>query len=528
VPTAWGSAEFVATGGFSSPGGGIHVVLTKDLLAVSRAGGGYHPEFVDEGHRDLAARVIGVFQGHVGERRETLTDALTEVERESDDFKLVRGFAKLLERDATFETRAPLPPERARRAAFEAAESIGVVTEGERVRALQQAADRLGSDRAAIESSLYADLDARQILTEFDRQWTPAALLEQYNLSLAQTALFDATAVQLSSADPKALVRAVKRLGLLYEVRKTDDGARELHVTGPDALFKSTRRYGTQFARLLRSVARTDDWRLEATIDDDGRERTMTLTDADVSVPDVDPIVEPTYDSDVEADFATRFASLDLPWDLRREPEPLEAGASVAIPDFAFEYRHGDFRVFFEIMGFWTPAYVEKKLAQFDTIDDVELLVAYDESLGVGEAIEARDHRAIPYTGSVRVKDVRDALRRYETDLVAANVAKLPAELEPEADVITLAELAETHGVSEDAVETTSFPEHELVGRTLVRPSVLADLAQRIEPEMTLSEAEAVLDEYGIDDASAALSRLGYRVEWEGLGGGVIHSQKSA
>ena len=503
-------------------------MLTKDLLRVSRAGGGYHPQFVGEAERSLAARVVGVYQGHVGEPRATLQSALTDLERDAEDFKLVRGLAKLVERGATFETQSPLPPERARRATFSAAEAVGVVTEAERATAIERAADGLAVDPDNIERSLYADRESRQILTDAALRWDPAELIAQYNLSLAQTALFDATAVQLSSADPKALVRAVKRLGLLYEVRKTDDGARELHVTGPDALFKSTRRYGTQFARLLRSVAKTDDWRLEATIDDDGRERTMTLTDADVSVPDVDPIVEPTYDSDVEADFATRFASLDLPWDLRREPEPLEAGASVAIPDFVFEYRHGDFRVFFEIMGFWTPAYVEKKLAQFDAIDDVELLVAYDESLGVGEAIEARDHRAIPYTGSVRVKDVRDALRRDETDLVAANVAELPAELEPEADVITLAELAETHGVSEDAVETVSFPAHERVGRTLVRPSVLADLAQRIEPEMTLADAEAVLDEYGIDDASAALSRLGYRVEWEGLGGGVIHSQKSA
>ncbi|MFB6129180.1 MAG: DUF790 family protein, partial [Halorhabdus sp.] len=118
-------------------------MLSKDLLRVSRAGGGYQPQFVDDGHRDLAARVIGVFQGHVGRRREELTEALTDLEREADDFKLVRGFAKVLERDATFETRAPLPPERARRAAFEAAESVGVVTEDEREQALQRAADRL-------------------------------------------------------------------------------------------------------------------------------------------------------------------------------------------------------------------------------------------------------------------------------------------------------------------------------------------------------------------------------------------------
>mgnify|MGYP000315342450 CR=1 FL=1 len=109
-------------------------MLTKDLLRVSRAGGGYHLQFADVEAERLAARVLGVYQGHVGESRETLQSALADLEREADDFKLVRGFAKLVEREATFETRAPVDPVRARRRVFEAAERIGVVSEGERDR----------------------------------------------------------------------------------------------------------------------------------------------------------------------------------------------------------------------------------------------------------------------------------------------------------------------------------------------------------------------------------------------------------
>ena len=508
-------------------------MLTKDLLRVSRAGGGYQPQFTDPADRDLAARVLGVYQGHVDRSRADLETALESIEREAEDFKLVRGFAKLLERDATFETRSQVDPERARSAAFAAAESVGVVTTDERERALSQAADRLDATPDAVADSLYADLDARQVLVAVDPRWGPDELRAQYDLSLAQTALFDATEVRVHSSDPKALVSAVKRLRLMYEIRKTDEreadtgewSNREVVVTGPTAPFRRTRRYGTRFARLLRTVATADEWCLEATIDDRGTERTMTLTHADVSVPGVEPVTDVSYDSGVEADFATRFESLDLDWDLVREPEPLAAGARVAIPDFAFDYRHGDFRVFFEIMGFWTPEYVEKKLSQLADLEDVELLVAVDESLGVGEAVEARDHRAIPYSGTVRVKDVRDALRRYEDELVAESAAALPDELVPDADVVTIEALAADHGVAESAVVEKFFPEHERVGRTLVRPHVLAELAERIEAGMALSAAEAVLDEFGIDDASAALSHLGYRVEWEGLGGGTVREQ---
>jgi len=520
--------------------GGPTRVLTKDLLRVSRAGGGYHPQFTDLDDRDLAARVLGVYQGHVDHSRATLEDALESLEREADDFKLVRGFTKLVERDATFETRAAVAPERARVAAFRAAESVGAVSESERDEALARAGDQLDADPTAVADSLYADLDARQVLAAVDPRWTPEELRAQYDLSLAQTALFDATAVRVRSSDPKTLVSAVKRLGLMYEIRRPTASApdgptgasgaggisdREVVVNGPTALFRRSRRYGTQFARLLRTVAKADEWRLEATVDDRGTERTMALSDAEVSVPGVDPVTDASYDSGVEADFATRFESLDLDWGLVREPEPLATGASVAIPDFAFDYDHADFRVFFEIMGFWTPEYVEKKLGQLATLEDVELLVAVDESLGVGEAVEARDHRAIPYSGTVRVKDVRDALRRYEDDLVAEHAAALPDELTPEADVVTIEALAADHGVSESAIEGKSFPEHDRVGRTLVRPTVLDALAERIETGMALAAAERVFKEAGIDDASATLSALDYRVEWEGLGGGTVRER---
>lgn len=502
-------------------------MLTKDLLRVSRAGGGYNPQFVRDdakGHRSLSARVIGIYQGHVGKPREQLTEALRSIERESEfDFKLVRGLAKLLEREATFETRAPIDPERARRAAFDAAESIGVVTDAERTRTLERAAQDRSVSPQQLEDSLYNDLDSRQLMAEFDPRWSPDELLTQYDLSLAQTALFDATDISVRSSEPKALVSAVKRLRLLYEIRNTHEG-RVVDVTGPDALFRRSRRYGTRFGRLLRTVASASEWHLEATIDDDGTERALELTHEDITVPGTDPVTEMTFDSGVEADFATRFMGLDLDWTLIREPEPLAAGEHVVIPDFAFDWQPNttEYCVFFEIMGFWTPEYVEKKLTRLADVEDVELLVAVDESLGVGEHVESLGHRVVPYTGSVRVKDVRDALRRYETDLVRQGAADLPEQLTPQADVVTIAELATHHAVSEAVIENKPFPAHKRVGRTLVRPTVLDRIDERIEPGQSLADVESVLEANGIDDSSTVLSHLGYRVAWNGLSGGTL------
>jgi len=508
-------------------------VLTKDLLRVSRRGGGYQPQFATEHDEALAGRVIGCYQGHVGESRGDLQEALTAIERDSDDFKLVRGFAKLLDREAVWDAEFDVEPTRVRDAAFAAGEAVGVVTPADRERALERAAAQLDTTPDAVERSLYADREIREILTELSVRWSPAELVERYNLSLAQTALFDASVVRIRTDDPKRIISAVKRLRLLYEIRTLPaderrtvaDADREIVVTGPDALFRQTRRYGTRFARLLRSVAETADWRLEATIDDRGTERELVLTDTDLSVPGTEPIAEVSYDSGVEAAFATRFESLDLDWELVREPDPVEAGEYVVIPDFAFDWKHSDFRIYFEIMGFWTPEYVEKKLDRLSDVE-AELLVAVDESLGVSEEIEARDHRAIPYSGAVDLIAVRNALRRYEDDLVADAASQLPGELTPDAAVVTLSELAERHSVSESALEGKTYPDHERVGRTLVRPAVLDRLSDAVEPGMELSAAEEILSTEGIEDSSAALAAIGYRVEWEGLSGGTVRERR--
>ncbi|WP_299236685.1 DUF790 family protein [Natronomonas sp.] len=499
-------------------------MLTKDLLRVSRAGGGYRPRFSDPADERVAARVIGAYQGHVGRSRAELDAALTGIEREADDFKLVRGFAKLLEREATFETRSPLDPRRARRAAFEAAERVGVVTAAERETALESAAERLEASVRDVESSLLADLDRAAVLAAFDTAHDPESLRRQYDLSLAQTALFDATEVRIRSSDPKALISALKRLRLLYEIRR-DGTERTVVVTGPDALFRRTRRYGTRFGRLLRTIAAAAEWRLEATIDDRGTERTLTLDKGDVSVPGTDPVEELSFDSGVESDFYARFSALDLDWTLRREPEPLAAGEYAVIPDFALEWDHGEFRVFFEIMGFWTPEYVETKLSRFADLEDVALLVAYDESLGVGEAIEDLGHRAIPYSGTVGLKAVRNALRPYEDELRAASSEALPERLAPAADVIKIEALAERHGVPEEALEAVAFPEHERIGRTLVRPGVLSAVDAAVDPGLSLSALEDVLDEHGLEETSAVVSALGYRIEWDGLSGGTVRER---
>jgi hypothetical protein len=154
------------------------------------------------------------------------------------------------------------------------------------------------------------------------------------------------------------------------------------------------------------------------------------------------------------------------------------------------------------------------------------MVVAVDQSLGVGENIEQREHKTISYSGAIRLKDIMDVLRRYEEQLESETAESLPDEIRPESDVITFSELASRYGVSDAIIEEITFPEHRRLGRTLVRPAVIEDIRNEIEDGMSLSEADQLLTSHGISEISSLLSALGFEVAWEGLTGGVLHKKE--
>jgi uncharacterized protein len=82
------------------------------------------------------------------------------------------------------------------------------------------------------------------------------------------------------------------------------------------------------------------------------------------------------FDSSVEESFAAQWG--DAPrdgWRLVREGEILHGKQKVFVPDFVF--RHDDGRsALMEIVGFWTPEYVEAKIQTLRTFRDRRILLA--------------------------------------------------------------------------------------------------------------------------------------------------------
>jgi len=126
------------------------------------------------------------------------------------------------------------------------------------------------------------------------------------------------------------------------------------------------------------------------------------------------------YDSGVERSFAQAFSALESSqgvdgWQLEREPEPLLLEQGILIPDFALT-RAGR-RVYIEIVGFWTPAYRERKIQKLQQLrgrDD--LVLAIPEEARAAFSAVVSEFPILWYDGQLSATELLHVLRNHYDD----------------------------------------------------------------------------------------------------------------
>ncbi len=126
------------------------------------------------------------------------------------------------------------------------------------------------------------------------------------------------------------------------------------------------------------------------------------------------------FDSSIEQSFAEMFAALEKNsavdgWMLVREPEPLLLGQGVFIPDFAFTRDHR--RIYVEILGFWTPAYRERKIQKLQQLqgrDDIMLAIPLEAKEAFNEI--STKFPVVWYEGQLSAIDLLNLLRSHYDD----------------------------------------------------------------------------------------------------------------
>jgi hypothetical protein len=487
---------------------------------------------LSDGNLEAANGLIEAYKGHVGEKKKALKTVVTDLENRGFEYRFVRGLALLLDRKGTFTCKCKINPADLRRKLFQATEKVGLPTTLEKRRKIIDAvASEMAVTLENIEEYLYADLDDELILEKFD---SPSAseLLEQYNLSLTQTLLFDATELSfIASGNWQRLFYSVKKLGLIYEVYRNED-CFWVKIDGPVSLFKLTKRYGVNIAKLLPVIVANPEWTINAKIlwkytneicnfKIESRKHSSLLRK-----PNLQPLV--SYDSVVEESFASQFQAVKSGWTLKREPEPVPAGNYVIVPDFSLE--RADLKVYVEIVGFWTEEYLLRKAEKLKQVKEKMLLIV-DEALACEKlaALEKRPQlRFIYYHNGIPLASILRYLEKAFEEVKAKEInflENLPVKFtEP---VVSYAEFAARVGVSVEAVQAVltvnSPPEYVAMPNLLVRKGKLNQIGNRIEEylkqsgKLTLSEATRIIEAEGISDASYALTHLGYKITWHGI-----------
>ncbi len=404
-------------------------MIPAQLLRVKVSNKGKHiaPIFcTSDEDASLADNMIKVFEEscETRERKALLVNKIGLLESEYGDYKLVRGLFTLLERRCKFVknrefikneigSHGPIvEPCILRQKLFEKSSAYDfALTTLKRHEIIQSVASDLGIDRQDVANEMWSDLDENLVLEYFDRI-TPTALLAWYNLALMQTLMFSCTALQFvlrGGSSWKGVLRHVKRVGLMYNIRKEfeqisskDDRYYDENIVcsldGPLSIFKMTDLYGTAIAKVLPYVISAESWSLEAWIIRNYLSVGRKIYEFHISKENAPPLIglpdhidsqennSPDYfDSAVEEKFALKFEQFRSGWTLIREPDPIIVKSDKAfIPDFMFE-RYGR-RIYLEIVGFWTDEYIKRKIEKITRIcpenkdGKIDIFIALDNN----------------------------------------------------------------------------------------------------------------------------------------------------
>jgi len=411
----------------------------------------------DPQHRGTAREIITIFEDHLGEPKGELEDTINELTVADTNYKIVQGLAKLCMDECDFEVVAPVDPREIRERLFaKANESYPIVrqpTLGEDTKRLEvysAVADQLGISLEECYRGMYADLEENKRLVRFGDRTAPGYdesdnststtqltgtseesyaedtisvewLLTRYNLALAQAVCYDATEMRIRVWDHFSTVFSyVKLFGLMHRIYPIDSAGERVVSTdqaagyeaildGPASLFSQTRKYGIRLAKFLPALPLCDRWEMRADVrvdDADTHDATRIFELDHTEGLASHYTAQEEFDSDLERTLARKWERATTDWELRREDDVLDLGAEVMLPDFALEHPDGR-RALLEIVGFWTPEYLEEKTTKIREADLDHLIVAVSERLDCsGEMFESANDRLLWFKSGIHVYDV--------------------------------------------------------------------------------------------------------------------------
>jgi len=363
-----------------------------------------------------ATELIALLQQYIGRSQAALDKALEAYEGERIDYFIVRGLAKVLTDGATFTPPTfHLPPPQLRERLFAYGPVFAtphMFQSHTRQEVLEYVANELALSPQDIESGLFVDRPSAFVLTDVGPQWTPDGLLIRYNLELARGVLYWASQMRIEAhSNYKDLWKFLKFFKLMFWVTSQEDGY-VVDLDGPISPFVSaTTRYGRQFAAFLPALLLCDRWHMVADVRSPITQKMTTYRLDHTSALPTHFKQSGEFDSRLEADFAhefgEKFGGKRGKWLLTREDEVLVLGDTVMIPDFALTHKDTGQRILIELVGFWHPDYLRRKVEKVRAAQCQNLLLLVYEGINLSrEALRDVPSEVLYFKNKPVLKDV--------------------------------------------------------------------------------------------------------------------------
>lgn len=375
--------------------------------------------------------LIDEYERRVGSKRSELFTRLKEPLTTPAPKAKQRWAVEVLQRLTEARAEAAVPPREARWVTFTTAANAAAP----RAAILESAGGLLGTDAESLDAALFADLRSESATAALPAELSPEKLALDANLRLVTSWMQRARRVRITAwGNTRALVRQARLHGLICNIRRARplDTARsaaqrataagldalvetptegvELEISGPLSLFHHTLIYGRALSALIPRALWCQRFELHAECQTGSASALAVLT-----VRTGDPLrvgreLAP-YDSQLEARFAKDFRKAAPDWNVVREPRPVESLGSLIFPDFELVHRHDSTRRWLlEIVGFWTPKYLEEKLRKLRAARLTNVLLCIDQERACSEAELPPDAKIIRYKRRIDVQAVLAAL----------------------------------------------------------------------------------------------------------------------
>ena len=352
-------------------------MLTADLLRVTVRQGMVKPTYLRGKHARAEAYAVALcalYEKAQGWSRAALAAELQEIVGDAHDFLLARGLAKLLDDRCEWSSEAAVPADELRAALYDEAFARGVLQEGAlkeqrppRDAVIEKVAARFQLSATQVEQTMFADLRDAEILESY-KAIAPDALLRRYDVALAQATLLRATSLQLtvSAARPaqlRALLHALKFYQLLFQLRRTEDGAWLLEIDGPVSILQRSTRYGLQLAMLVPTLLHLEGWTLEAELRWPHRDEPLRFELSPKDKLEVTGRLRGDWVSAEQQLLEERLASHKSGWRVDPAPRLIPLGArDLFAPDLTLVHPDGR-RAYVEIVGTWRISWLRRRLA---------------------------------------------------------------------------------------------------------------------------------------------------------------------